>query len=578
MVSTYFSYQTRIEKSGNSDADPVGPKQLAVISLFDKSGNELEVVRLPCVDMTVVYETINRGEDVNLDNCYIHGFSLTAYRKIFELGKADDVVINSFSATNSFFDSHHATDFSHAVFKSEARFEGAHFGRGKVLFNYSTFACEVNFSGSYIFSGNIEFIGAQFGPGDFLFKNSVVNDGLKDFSDAKFGTGEVSFANTEFNNGDLLFINTKFNDGRFNFKIARILGGRVDFHYAAFGAGEVLFERTEFGNSRVDFRAVDFGEGKVNFNRSVFGDGEINFEGASSRSGKIQFKRAITGEGIKNFGLMEMPETEVNFERTVFGPGDLSFHGSKYRTLILKSCYLNHYVDFRVSETQFLDLSDTIVRDIIDFEPYGTDIKVGSLNMSGMRLIGKMYIDWELNDCKRLIKSQDETNNREKADQFRILKVNFNQTGKYDDEDKAYIMFKRYEARTMLEKYQKKGGVVKLLATISNGFRWLVFDAAGLYATNPLRVLLSMGISYVTFSLFFYVLILTTNADIVSSTPDQLGDLTRSFYHSAITFFTIGYGDHYPYGSIRIFSGLEGFVGVFLMSYFTVAFVRKVLR
>mgnify|MGYP005838757265 CR=1 FL=1 len=36
--------------------------------------------------------------------------------------------------------------------------------------------------------------------------------------------------------------------------------------------------------------------------------------------------------------------------------------------------------------------------------------------------------------------------------------------------------------------------------------------------------------------------------------------------------------DHYPYGSIRWMSGLEGFVGLFLMSYFTVVFVRKILR
>jgi hypothetical protein len=54
--------------------------------------------------------------------------------------------------------------------------------------------------------------------------------------------------------------------------------------------------------------------------------------------------------------------------------------------------------------------------------------------------------------------------------------------------------------------------------------------------------------------------------------------MARAFYHSAITFLTIGYGDHYPYGSIRWVSSMEGFFGLFLMSYFTVAFVRKVLR
>jgi hypothetical protein len=60
--------------------------------------------------------------------------------------------------------------------------------------------------------------------------------------------------------------------------------------------------------------------------------------------------------------------------------------------------------------------------------------------------------------------------------------------------------------------------------------------------------------------------------------PDHLSKFLQSFYHSAITFFTIGYGDVYPLGFSRVVSGLEGFMGVFMMSYFTVAFVRKVLR
>ena len=35
---------------------------------------------------------------------------------------------------------------------------------------------------------------------------------------------------------------------------------------------------------------------------------------------------------------------------------------------------------------------------------------------------------------------------------------------------------------------------------------------------------------------------------------------------------------HYPYGAVRWVSSLEGFFGLFLMSYFNVAFERKILR
>jgi hypothetical protein len=232
-----------------------------------------------------------------------------------------------------------------------------------------------------------------------------------------------------------------------------------------------------------------------------------------------------------------------------------------------------------VDRSDYIDLSDTIIRDIIDLETYDHKININTINMAGMRLIGKIYIDWDLNCCINMITNQGpETTNRQKAEQFRILKVNFNQTGKYDDEDKAYIMFKRYEARGIVDDYSQKGTFMRLFGRIANGFRWLVFDAAGLYATSPLRVLFSMGVSYIVFSMIFYIQIKFTNADIISGTEDHLSDLPRSFYHSIITFFTIGYGDHYPHGAIRIVSGIEGFVGVFLMAYFTVAFVRKVLR
>jgi hypothetical protein len=339
-----------------------------------------------------------------------------------------------------------------------------------------------------------------------------------------------------------------------------------------------MFERTEFGNSRVDFRTVDFGSGRINFNRSIFGNGEVDFEGASSKAGKIQFKKAEMGIGPKNFNLIEMEDTEISFERTDFGDGDVSFYESKFRVLSLKSCHLNQYFDLRLSKAELLDISDTIVRDIVDLEPYDFPVDIKILDMSGMRLVGKLYIDWEQNRCREVIVKQEGSTLQQKAEQFRILKENFNSTGKYSDEDDAYVMFKRFEASSWLTRQKEKGRLRKILAYIPHGFKWLVFDAMGLYATNPARVLISMAAGYLLFSIIYVIMIVFSNGDIISSTSDQLGVVARSFYHSAITFFTIGYGDHYPFGAARVISSIEGFMGVFLMSYFTVAFVRKVLR
>jgi hypothetical protein len=111
-------------------------------------------------------------------------------------------------------------------------------------------------------------------------------------------------------------------------------------------------------------------------------------------------------------------------------------------------------------------------------------------------------------------------------------------------------------------------------------FKWLVFDKIGLYATSPGRVLLSVLGFWIFFGFIYFLIDLINLGSTFSSVgnPDKLSPFLQSFYHSAITFFTIGYGDVYPQGLSRIVSGIEGFMGVFMMSYFTVAFVRKVLR
>jgi hypothetical protein len=582
MVTGYTTYKIEVKNVKFISDDGRTCPRTAIVTFHDEEGEEIGSELFGAVELSFIYNLIKEGKDVNLDNCYVSEFSISSYRRYNSIEKKVLVPIKGFSAKNAFFEAKISTDFSFSSFSDgEVSFEGSHFAKGKVLFAGSVFGKgNVIFSNTLFRDGNIEFAGTSFGDGDFMFKNAIVRNGIKDFQDIKFGNGEVSFANTEFNHGELLFINTHFNDGRFNFKVTRIGGGKVDFHYSVFGDAEIMFERTEFGNSRVDFRTVDFGTGRINFNRSVFGNGEVNFEGASCKAGKIQFKKAEMGSGRKNFNLMEMEETDVSFERTEFGEGDVSFYESKFHIISLKSCHLDHYFDLRLAKADLLDVSDTIVRDIVDLEPYDFPVMIKTLDMSGMRLIGKLYIDWRHNKCNDSIVNQEGTTLRQKAEQFRILKENFSGTGKYEDEDEAYIMFKRYEAKSWLTEQKEKGGITKILSYIPNSFQWLVFDKIGLYATSPGRVLFSVVVFWFFFGLLYFLAELAGLGKTMSSVgnPDQLSILLQSFYHSAVTFFTIGYGDVFPQGLSRVISGLEGFMGVFMMSYFTVAFVRKVLR
>lgn len=580
MTREYSDYRVEIKDVKFRTDDGRIYTRTASIIFFDSENMEIGSELFGAIDVNSIYMLIKEGKDIILDNCYVYDFSLSVYRRNNNIDSKAVVPIKGFSAKKAFFESEVCNDFSHASFSDgDINFDGSHFAKGKVVFAGSVFGKgNVIFSNTYFRYGNIEFNGSTFGEGDFIFTNAKIKDGIKDFQDIHFGNGEVSFANTDFSNGELLFINTRFNHGRFNFKTAHITGGKVDFHYSVFGNCEITFERTEFGNSKVDFRTVDFGSGRINFNRSVFGNGNVDFEGAFCKASKFQFKKAELGAGAINFRLMEMDSTDISFERTSFGNGDVTFYESRFHTISLRSCHLDHYIDLRLAKSQLLDISDTVVRDIIDLEPYYFPVDIKILDMSGMRLIGKLYVDWKNNKCKDMIINQEKTNFKQKAEQFRILKENFSSTDKYADEDKAYVMFKRFEAKSWLTEQKEKGGILKLLSYIPHGFKWLVFDAMGLFATNPARVLISMAAGYLLFSIIYILMINFTSADIVSATPDQLSVVARSFYHSAITFFTIGYGDHYPVGAARIVSSFEGFMGVFLMAYFIVAFVRKVLR
>ena len=281
--------------------------------------------------------------------------------------------------------------------------------------------------------------------------------------------------------------------------------------------------------------------------------------------------------------MADFRNAELIIDDVNFGQGKVSFKQSKFGLLSLESSQMNNYFDLRVEECGKLDLSNTIVKDIIDIDSADFKTNIKAIDLSGIRLLGRIYIDWNKNDVKKLIHKQ-ETNYLNKAEQFRVLKENYNLIGQYDYEDKAYVEFKRLESKYLLEKGKKRKLIPKIWSYTGYFSRWLIFDKVGKFATDPIRVLVSMTVVFFAFSLIYIALPeISANSHIISSLfeegdPRDLGLVQKAFYHSAITFLTIGYGDYYPSGHIRWLSGVEGFIGLFLMSYFTVAFVRKILR
>ncbi|MCF6240026.1 MAG: potassium channel family protein [Bacteroidales bacterium] len=638
---------------------------------FVKNNIEIDKIHLAYINIEELYLKIDKAEEICLDNCYIHNFSIANYRQSRNKNNNELINILNFSADNAIFDNSNgggALDFSYlnfegtthfqnciftgtdtvlfnntnfidAVFfdnslfdkldlifshanigngtfsfknvifrKGNKKFENIHFGSGDVLFLNTEFnEGDVSFSGSEFGNGKVSFKIARFGKGrkdfskihfgtgDIIFEKVEFTDGDVNFRSTHFGTGKVEFTRCEFGAGDISFISadfgqgdvsfagTEFGNGKLSFKLANFGEGKLDFHYAHFGIGDVIFERTNFSGGNVDFRAVDFGTGKITFNRALFGDGEVIFEASELKKGRITFRRTLFGLGVFNFEMADFSNAELIIDDVNFGQGKVSFKQSKFGLLSLESSQMNNYFDLRVEECGKLDLSNTIVKDIIDIDSadYKTNIK--ALDLSGIRLLGRIYIDWEQNNVKELIHQQN-TNYLNKAEQFRVLKENYNLIGQYDYEDKAYVEFKRLESDYIHEMGKTRKTIPRLWSHITYFARWLIFDKVGKYATDPIRVLMSMTVVFFAFSLIYiFIPEISASSQIISALfqegdPRDLGLIQKAFYHSAITFLTIGYGDYYPSGHIRWLSGIEGFIGLFLMSYFTVAFVRKILR
>jgi len=582
MINNFFNYKVKIKDTPFVTESGIKYQTTAAISFLDENKKEIAYIELGFIDCEDIYQLIDKEKAINIDECYVENFSLEDYRTSRNIEKKTFIKLHQFSAFNTFFDSRVETDFAHAEFDDNYKnFENAQFLNGALNFHSTIFNLGgLNFSNALFKDGNVDFSNAQFGDGEVNFKNSWFGNGHKNFQDAHFGEGDVLFINTDFNNGDITFINSEFKSDRVSFKVARMGDGKKDFHFARFHCNELVFEQTEFGNGKVDFRTVEFKDAKVSFNRSIFGNGEKTFEACQHNGGKITMRKSQWGSGNVSFEQIEFHKTLVFLDNADFGTGNLSFYNSHIMELSLKSCHLDYYVDLRLANCDYLDLSDSIGRDIIDFKPYDFPVAIKTVNFSGMRLIGRVYLNWNSNGVKNLIYSQPATSRREKAEQFRILKENFNSAGQYDDEDKAYIEFKRNESKANLHDSIKRNKISAIWQYPAYGFKILIFDFMGLYATSPLRVVFSNIIIYFIYAFLYTIIPYFANTTLNSVKP---GDsfwmrFWDAAYYTGITYFTVGYGDILPIGPIRYLADITAFTGVFMMSYFTVAFVRKILR
>ena len=119
MARSFDIYKVSIEDKTFYRQDGFSTEQTAHIILFNSKGKEIEELFLAYPKLNEIYEAIENGNPVNLDSCYIKGFSLTACRRYLLKNKFAQIDIESFSAQNAFCHSPYDIDFSFANFKGE---------------------------------------------------------------------------------------------------------------------------------------------------------------------------------------------------------------------------------------------------------------------------------------------------------------------------------------------------------------------------------------------------------------------------------------------------------------------------
>lgn len=609
----------------------------AQVSFISPTGLILKKEEFGYCDKEELYRSLREGREVFLRNVYIRDFTLNDVRNT----DYERIRIHNFSARHVFFDGN--TDFSISEFTGittfrdsvfsgtiadfrDARFHTGELDFGKteltlrnIYFNKARFDhCPMDFSGMIIRSGDfhfyhvhchcstLNFTSAHFSEGfnDFrkltvtgsnlIFRSAFFNDGDTDFIEMRLDKGNIDFRLARFGSGELNFGGAHLGDGDKDFSGVIFPRGMVSFTGARMGKGSLHMIDAIFRRGNIHFNSCHFGCDDIHITSTDFGDGFLEFTDSHFESSVFNIVSCRFGRGDIDFNRSNLSKTALNFYGTEFSRGKLNFFDTVADTVMFHECTFDNHVYLNFESCRFLSILNSIIDKTLDLRSnlaFNTQ-KIQILNLSGSKNLGHIYIDWKDNQVSKMIYDQkDGTDFMDKASQFRLLKENFRNIGQYDDEDLAYVEFKRCQLegvylQELVRLKNSDGSKLKQFLGIQNlklrrWLSWLAFDNVGRYGTSPSSVFKAMLQTIFFFSLVYMLpwIQLANISNFEGSPHPVVNRMMLAFYQSVQTFLTIGYGGVCPdnFQSVLI-SGTEGFVGVFLMAYFTVSVVRKLLR
>ncbi len=553
-----------------------GESRPGIISLTYNYDNFLvtKTLEYPIITSRDIKVAVQKGEEINLDFCFIKDFN---YHQVAEATRSKTGLLRGFSAQYAVFDGNTSFDYIKLEEKG-INLKGSQFINGLVLFSKID-----------ICKGSVILYGSHFNNCHLVFNEIKNETGVIQFRYTSFYNSKISFSNIYHYNSIFDYGHIKISDCNFELRASEFNGGFIVFSEFAAESSTVRFSNNTYKVDGVDFSGTSYVSSEINFASSDFGDCNVNFKNAKIINGDVLFLATRLEDGTIDFSSSRIKDSSVDFSSMTFGISKVIFKNvvmNNAEIRIDRSITKNAFFQFELctfskhnifSIARKLEIVNCIIENTARIDSIlEENEQIFELSLENTKNLGQIYVEWEVakksiaNYCNACLEGDSAISNKEihqintsKAKQMLMLKENYHNLGQYDDEDAAFVEYMRYK-RKAEKNYIKKF------------FSWAI-DSIGLYGTSPGRVAIAIMIVWSIFGLIFSCS--TTVNGLQSGGVTEGINMLSGFYFSAITFLTIGYGDIAPATWLtQLIAPIEGVLGLFLMSYFTVAIVRKTLR
>ena len=412
-----------------------------------------------------------------------------------------------------------------------------------------------------------------------------------------------------------------FYKGKVHFSCSCIDDVDLSLTGSSFWDTELIFDSVQFGEKNLYLDKTNFygRDSSVIFDKTDFGmNGEILFSYMRGLKGKVELYKCALGENMLDFAYMDCPDCQFIFWDLETPSVPIDFVDSKVRMIILYKVNVNGLLDFRILTAEDIIIQESVIRDCVLLGNQGYK-NYTSYCLKKSTLLGRVKIQNKFSKKlfahqKQLVcdtRTEDneivlcQTSSTDKANQLTILAENYHSEGEADNEDRAYVLSKRYRSRGRVhdnwtdyaavgrtEEYQRSFFkrlaaymeiTVKLAGTaLAWLFEKIFLDLlCGNYATRPFKFLCWIIVIVTGFAFIYAGIIGVDNVhfQLADTIYQNINSGTAAWLYSLQVFLQIDNGDLAPrMAELYYLMVGEKIIGLMMFSIFVVSYTRKVIK